>query len=67
MRTLHIVLNRGVKLLTHGVAGKPTSSPVYSANRKERARLKKDLRNFRVEWYDRTRAQALVEFGYSFA
>ena len=67
MNTLTKVISRGVILKTHGVAGKPTVSPVYTANRKERTLLAKDLRKGRVDWRDIARAQALVETGYSFA
>ena len=67
MNTLNKVISRGVSLRNHGVAGKPTLSPVYVATRKERALLAKDLRNGRVDWRDVARAQALVETGYSFA
>lgn len=67
MNTLNTVISRGVTLLSHGVAGKPTISPVFTATRKERALLAKDLRKGRVDWRDISRAQALVETGYSFA
>jgi len=67
MNTLTKVISRGVSLKNHGVAGKPTVSPVYTATRKERVLIAKALRKGQVEWRDIARAQALVETGYSFA
>ena len=67
MNTLNKVISRGVSLRNHGVAGKPTLSPVYTATRKERVLIAKDLRKGRVHWTQVARAQAIVETGYSFA